>query len=64
MEELSTAWPVLLAAGGILLLALAGILTVRFFRSHSRRSEMDDMEGHEFEYFCAELLRDNGFSEV
>ena len=25
---------------------------------------MDDMEGHEFEYFCADLLRDNGFTEV
>lgn len=25
---------------------------------------MDDMEGHEFEYFCADLLKDNGFAEV
>ncbi|HIV93418.1 MAG TPA: restriction endonuclease [Candidatus Eisenbergiella stercoravium] len=64
MEQLSTAWPVLLTAGGILLLALAAIFTVRFFRSRSRRSEMDDMEGHEFEYFCADLLKDNGFTEV
>ena len=64
MEQLSAAWPVLLTAGGILLLALAAIFTVRFFRSRSRRSEMDDMEGHEFEYFCADLLKDNGFTEV
>lgn len=26
--------------------------------------EMDDMEGHEFEYFCADLLRDKGFLDV
>ena len=25
---------------------------------------MDDMEGHEFEYFCADLLRDKGFLDV
>ena len=25
---------------------------------------IDEMEGHEFEYFCAEILRKNGFSEV
>ena len=63
MEQLSTAWPVLLTAGGILILALAAIFTVRFFRNRSRGSEMDDMEGHEFEYFCADLLKDNGFAE-
>ena len=64
MEQLSTAWPVLLTAGGILILALAAIFTVRFFRNRSRGAEMDDMEGHEFEYFCADLLKDNGFAEV
>ena len=64
MEQLSTAWPVLLTAGGILILALAAIFTVRFFSNRSRGSEMDDMEGHEFEYFCADLLKDNGFAEV
>ena len=64
MEQLSTAWPVLLTAGGILILALVAIFTVRFFRNRSRGSEMDDMEGHEFEYFCADLLKDNGFAEV
>ena len=64
MEQLSTALPVLLTAGGILILALAAIFTVRFFRNRSRGSEMDDMEGHEFEYFCADLLKDNGFAEV
>lgn len=27
-------------------------------------SQIDGMDGHEFEYFCAELLSKNGFSEV
>lgn len=27
-------------------------------------SSVDGMEGHEFEYFCADLLRKDGFSEV
>ncbi len=27
-------------------------------------SEYDYMEGHDFEYFCAELLKKNGFSNV
>lgn len=27
-------------------------------------SEVDGMDGHEFEYFCADLLRKDGFSEV
>lgn len=64
MQELSTAWPVWLSVGGILLLALAGIAAVRFIRNRSRRTEMDDMEGREFEYFCADLLKDNGFTDV
>ncbi|RKM54700.1 restriction endonuclease [Butyrivibrio sp. X503] len=25
---------------------------------------MDEMEGHDFEYYCADLLRDNGFVEA
>ncbi len=29
-----------------------------------RPSDIDLMEGHDFEYFCAELLRKRGFQEV
>lgn len=29
-----------------------------------RPGELDLMEGHDFEYFCAELLRKRGFQEV
>lgn len=31
---------------------------------HTLPDELDLMEGHDFEYFCAELLARNGFQEV
>lgn len=36
----------------------------RAWKHRWRSLEMDDMEGHEFEYFCADLLRDKGFLDV
>lgn len=36
---------------------------IRRYRRRSLRS-FEEMEGHEFEFFCAELLRNRGFSEV
>lgn len=53
---------------GIGLLAVAvsvlGILLIlRIFRRR-RPGDMDLMEGHEFEYYCADLLRRAGFLEV
>ncbi|MCM1120760.1 MAG: restriction endonuclease [bacterium] len=53
---------------GVVSLALAGIgivgLLVRRAVRRRRPQEMDLMEGHEFEYYCAELLRQAGFLEV
>lgn len=47
----------------IIVLIVAGILW--FVRARRRLpSDMDMMEGHEFEFFCAELLKKNGFLEV
>lgn len=36
------------------------------FWKHKRRSSavFEEMEGHEFEYFCADLLKRRGFTEV
>lgn len=52
---------------GILLLALfiAGIIHVlrRIWRNR-RYDGIDEMDGHEFEYFCAELLERQGFTDV
>ena len=51
--------PVLAVATGILLL-----IGIRLFRRRRRPLPMDEMEGGEFEQYCAELLREHGFSEV
>lgn len=47
---------------GVLLLAIAVLAIIRARRN--RPAKMDVMEGHEFEYYCAELLRHRGFMEV
>ena len=51
--------PVLLGVAVVLLL-------IRFLllRRHRRPLLMDEMEGGEFEQYCAELLKEHGFSEV
>ena len=41
------------------------IVTILYFIFRKRKHhEWDDMEGHEFEHFCADLLRRRGFKEV
>lgn len=48
-------------------LITAGLLTalfVRLWRRRPRHLIVDEMEGHEFERFCADLLREKGFLEV
>lgn len=41
------------------------VVWLLFFRHRSLSSSVfEDMEGHEFEYFCADLLKDHGFCEV
>lgn len=49
--------------GAALFLILLGVLLVR---RRARRSfrEYDGLEGHDFEYYCAELLKRRGFREV
>lgn len=50
-------------AGAALLFVLAG--TVLILRRKRRRpSDIDLMDGRDFEYYCAELLRQRGFQEV
>ncbi len=52
----------------ILSAAVLGILlsaaVIRHRRNRHYPSDMDLMEGHDFEYYCAELLRQQGFLEV
>lgn len=51
----------------ILLLAMfiTGVLYfIRRSRRNRRAGAMDEMDGHEFEYFCADLLEKQGFIDV
>lgn len=56
----------ILAGCGVFAAAVVLVLVIRLFRRARRwrPSEMDLMEGHEFEYYCAELLKKSGFQEV
>lgn len=47
------------------LLLFAGAAAFLYLRGRKRKGDaFEDMEGHEFEYFCAELLESHGFTEV
>lgn len=56
----------ILAGCGIFAAAVVLVLAIRLVRRarKNRPCEMDLMEGHEFEYYCAELLKKSGFQEV
>ena len=61
MEEYK--YPILLCIA--LAAVLAGALIVLLRRKRRGPADgLDDMEGHEFEYFCADLLKRRGFLEV
>ena len=48
----------------VILAVICVIIVVMFARIQRKFGFMDDMEGHDFEYFCADLLRENGFLDV
>lgn len=49
----------------IILIVIFAAITVWFFlRRHRYTDAFEDMDGHEFEYFCADLLEQRGFVEV
>lgn len=50
---------------GICGVAALTVLLILCSRKKSReQSVLDEMEGHDFEYFCADLLRGHGFFDV
>ncbi|MBE5842062.1 MAG: restriction endonuclease [Butyrivibrio sp.] len=48
----------------VVAILLSTIIFLLIKRRRLRPLPMDEMEGHDFEYYCADLLRDNGFLEV
>lgn len=56
---------VLLYAAAAAAAAVCVILFIRYLRRRPPEVlPMDEMEGHDFEYYCADLLRRSGFQEV
>lgn len=49
---------------GFLAFFCAAAVGICFWIKKYRHREWDDMEGREFEFFCAELLQQSGFQEV
>lgn len=49
---------------GIVLLSGAGVAICMQFRQHEKSKEVDNMDGFDFEYYCADLLESNGFIDV
>lgn len=57
--------PILIIIFLIILPTSAGVyFGVRRRRKSAEPSDIDIMDGHDFEYFCAGLLRERGFLEV
>lgn len=56
-------WYIGILAAAVAALAAAALL-IRHAVRRRRPGDMDLMEGHEFEYYCADLLRRAGFLEV
>lgn len=49
----------------LILIVIFAAITVWFFLRRRRYTDaFEDMDGHEFEYFCADLLEQRGFVEV
>lgn len=48
----------------ILIIIFAAIIVWFFSRRRRAADAFEDMDGHEFEYFCADLLERRGFVEV
>ena len=60
--ERSQFFTIILAA--VLLVVLVLLIVFLLRRRRPKTRSYDDMEGHEFEYFCADLLEKRGFEEV
>lgn len=64
VENIDMKTEYMMAAGAI---AVVGIFILAIFRLLKRMPHplpFDEMEGHDFEYFCAELLQKHGFLDV
>lgn len=49
---------------GAVIVLIAGAVAAIIKRYKDRPLPMDEMEGHDFEYYCADILKAQGFIEV
>lgn len=49
---------------GAAIVLLIGVIAAIIKRYKNRPLPMDEMEGHDFEYYCADILKAQGFIEV
>lgn len=61
---MQTMWILLLILAASAATVLAVTAWLRRRRRRERPAPMDELEGHEFEFYCAELLRADGFEDV
>ena len=64
LNEMTNVSEMILAAVVLLLFALLITAGIRISKRRRATDIFDDMEGHEFEYFCADLLKKKGFIDV
>lgn len=57
---MNTIWP----AAGIGIICIFAVIIYGFIRRRRKELPFDSMEGHDFERFCADLLKARGFLEV
>ena len=56
---------IILYSASVLAIAILVIVVVRsYIKNNPKELPMDEMEGHDFEYYCADLLKASGFLEV
>ena len=62
LETLTDKQSLVLIAATAVFLLIVGL--IYFIFRKPKHHDWDDMEGHEFEYFCADLLKRRGFKQV
>lgn len=54
----------LLCAAAVLLIVLAALFLIRRIKMHASSAVYEDLDGIQFEEYCADLLKKNGYQEV
>ncbi len=62
--SLTTLFTIIISMLLLTLFTVVAVQVVRSVRRSRRMGMMDEMQGHDFEYYCADLLEKQGFLEV